>query len=195
MPLVDQELQEFHEVLARMDEAESGLMFETAAHAKARKAEEAMRAYYRKQRWTVYPPQKKLTEHGPDAIAWKKERPEGPLEIRIIDNKSSSQRTVVCPTGLSRRSLWEHLKPVIEDLSKPPGPKDPTIPFAKEACELLKKTRMAAVKGEKLPSGVTLWVTNVCGTAESVNVARFPPGRIRLDPIRDKVDKSVCAPS
>jgi hypothetical protein len=202
MPLVDQELQEFNEVLARMDEAEMALMLETAVHAKARKGEDAMRAYYRSQGWIVYaPPKKKLTGPGPDAIAWRwSKKPGALLEMRILDNKSGSQREVTCPTGLSLRSLRLNLQTIIDDLRKP---KDPVLPFATEASELLKQTRMGAIECDgQLPAGVTLWVTNACGKATRVNLVRFPreateAGRkcpvVHFDPIRDKIDKSACA--
>jgi hypothetical protein len=209
MPLVDQELQEFEELLEYMEQAELGLMMETPTQAKARTGEEAMRTHYRNTNWTVYPQQKSLTGPGPDAIIWKRDttKPGAPLEVRIVDNKSGNQRVVVCPTGLSRRSLWGSLKGVVEFLSTKPDPKTPPDPKDPrndkdviEVCKLLNKTRFAAVKGEKLPPGVTLWVTNACGNAESVHLALFPTeaGRSKpkayLDDIR-KATKGSCPPS
>jgi hypothetical protein len=224
MPLADQELQEFHEVLARMDEAELALMLESAAHEKGRKGEEAMRNHYFKLDWIVYNPPKKLTEPGPDAIVWRRPKEarqdRARLELRILDNKSGQRRSLNCPSGLSTRSLFLNLPDIIKDLTTnraalvppklliPDKLKPVAVQATNEAIELLKQTwdalRIKGIHAKPLPPGVELWVTNACGRkfgGKQAPLLFFPrqPERpvpvVWLDDIVDQVGKSACASS
>jgi hypothetical protein len=192
MPLVDQELQEFHEVLAKIDEAELDLMLSTKAiHERAHKAEEAMRDYYARKGWVVYTPRgKTVTNPGPDAIIWRpSQKPGETLEMRIIDNKSGGgkRRTVTHPTGLSLRSFRAYLKGWIADLSR----QTPPLRYADKAVALLKQIRLDAINCDgQLPPGVKLYVTNACGNWTNVDILHFP--REAPDPTVDKRSQRRC---
>jgi hypothetical protein len=194
MPLVDQELQEFEAVLARMDEAELAqeLVFEDYLK-RGKQAEAAMIKYYRSCGWSVIPG----WAHGPDAVAWKTGNT-GALEMRILDNKSGGRKGVITgASGLSGRSLRKTLERFIKALDEKPAK---SLPRAVEARKLLEETRQAvSLAGRNLPSGVTLWVTNACGAATGVRIFRYPLEAdvnapvIRFDNIRAHIDPKDCA--
>ena len=204
MPLADQELWEFEDVLARMDEAELDLMLP-----KASAGEFAMREHYKKEDWSVYPfESRRELARGPDAIAWKRSKdPKRKLDMRILDNKSGRKDRHDCPSGLSGRSLKNNLGNVITEMdakfnalkatqkTRPLKPDEQKLFDTLEpARDLLKETLKAArQRGTPMPPGVELWVTNACGLPFASRLAfplLYPPehGRkipvIRLEDIR-----------
>jgi hypothetical protein len=189
MRLADNELEVFHELLEQMENEpvqELASLIKAMQSApvaakpgdytqQAKAGEQLLLDKLRQQNWGYVgrEPTQPVTTPGPDAVAWKR-RPDGQLELWLIDNKARKDAVVRAVDALMPRSLIRNIAPTIHHMRNLGIDRKHKDGVAAQA--LLWKSLHALVHGQGLPAGVCRVVTNGSGKSRSIHFNLFLRG-------------------